>query len=887
MAFVVRSGSRGNRLGSDTFRTDAFLSTLACLLGILLFLIPATARAADLKACRDHVRHGRYADAIKEADAAIEDGTYLDDWYLLKAKAHTAIGQDNEAIKVLDAAALRFSLSILVRHTQFEAYERVGRKHDALLVLERINRMIVAAPWRYSDSEELVTQGRVALAMGADARQVLELLYDRAIKLDPENTDAYLASGQLALDKNDDAEAARAFERGLRHDAEHPDLLFGLAQALASSDGPRTAETLDKLLEINPNYAGALLMQADHFIDSERYEHAVELLDKVLAVNPIEPSAWAYFAVLAHLDADAIGEHEYRDFALRRRADDPAVDHLIGRKLSRNYRFSEGAAYQRAALAMQANYLPARKQLAQDLLRLGNVEEGWKLVHAVYEDDGYDVVAFNLVTLHDRMAEFTTLRDDDFIVRMSASEAKIYGRRVMALLHRAKRALCDKYGLTLDGPVTVEIFPDQKDFAIRTFGLPGGVGYLGVCFGNVVTANSPASQGASPSNWEAVLWHEFCHVVTLNLTNNKMPRWLSEGISVYEEKQANKTWGQAMNARYRKMIMDGELTPISRLSAAFLRPKSGLHLNFAYYESSLVVEYMIQEFGLEKLRAVLQDLGKGIYINQAIENHMGPMKQIDKAFDDFARKRAEQLAPGATFEDEAFTRDVQRDPDALKQWVEDHPSHYPGLRVYASWLASQERYDEAVAVLTKAIELYPTETGGGSAYAMLAQLYRELGKTELERKTLQTIATLDADAVDVYMRLMELATEAEQWSAVRDHAQQMLAVNPLLPEPHRRLARAAEELGEHDTAIDAYRTLVTLDTPDPAGVHFALARLLHAKDDPSAKRHLLKALEEAPRYRDAHRMLLQITKQVEPQEKPEKSQAPPPAEPDEPKRPSP
>ena len=71
------------------------------------------------------------------------------------------------------------------------------------------------------------------------------------------------------------------------------------------------------------------------------------------------------------------------------------------------------------------------------------------------------------------------------------------------------------------GPVIVEIFPQSKEFAVRTFGLPGADGLLGVCFGRVITANSPASQGANPSNWEAVLWHEFCHVVTLSKTQTR------------------------------------------------------------------------------------------------------------------------------------------------------------------------------------------------------------------------------------------------------------------------------------------------------------------------------------------------------------------------------
>ena len=109
----------------------------------------------------------------------------------------------------------------------------------------------------------------------------------------------------------------------------------------------------------------------------------------------------------------------------------------------------------------------------------------------------------------------------------------------------------------------MEIFAKQKDFGVRTFGMPGNPGFLGVCFGCVITANSPASQMPSPANWESVLWHEFCHTVTLTLTKNKMPRWLSEGISVYEERQANPAWGQRMNPSYRSMILDKDLTPIS------------------------------------------------------------------------------------------------------------------------------------------------------------------------------------------------------------------------------------------------------------------------------------------------------------------------------------
>ena len=190
--------------------------------------------------------------------------------------------------------------------------------------------------------------------------------------------------------------------------------------------------------------------------------------------------------------------------------------------------------------------------------------------------------------------------------------------------HLAGKIERDDY-VVLDHPITVEIFPEQKDFAVRTFGLPGGEGFLGVCFGNVITAASPAARAERPANWQAVLWHEFCHVVTLHKTRNKMPRWLSEGISVYEEKLRNPTWGQSINARYRAMVLGDALTPVSRLSGAFLSPPSPLHLQFAYYESALVVEYLVQNHGVETVKAILGDLSTGEPIEAVLERRTGSL----------------------------------------------------------------------------------------------------------------------------------------------------------------------------------------------------------------------------------------------------------------------
>ena len=54
--------------------------------------------------------------------------------------------------------------------------------------------------------------------------------------------------------------------------------------------------------------------------------------------------------------------------------------------------------------------------------------------------------------------------------------------------------------------------------------------------------------------------------------------------------------------------------------------------------------------------------------------------------------------------------------------------------------------------------------------------------------------------------------------------------------------------------------MLKLDPPNPADTHFQLAQLLHQSGDPEARRQVLQALEEAPRYRDALALLLDINR---------------------------
>ena len=481
--------------------------------------------AAEIDAAQQQFKTGRYTECLEASRKAIENGAYAAEWRVLMVKSLMELGQYDKAADEMDIVLLHYPVSMRLlelAHTVYLHNNQPGRANDAI---NRLVRVGTSRDLRFMSPLDLVALGNSLLLLGEEPRIVLDELFTRAIKNDPNCLDAYLAAGDLALAKQDYDLAANQYRSALKRFGKDPDAHFGLARAFYQSDRNQMVQSLDAALYINPQHVSSLLLLAEHQIDCENYAGAGDLLDRAVGVNPWHPELWSYRAVLAHLNNDSEASRKHREKALKFWPTNPRVDYLIGRKLSQKYRFTEGAAFQRQALKNDPNYLPVKIQLAQDLLRLGNEQEGWKLADEVHTGDAYNVEAYNLSNLHDHLSKFATLQAEGFVVRMDKHEADVYGDMVIDLLQKAKARLCEKYGAQLDKPVVVELFDNQQDFAVRTFGMPGGEGFLGVCFGNVITANSPNAQ--RPTNWKAVLWHEFCHVVTLNLTNNRMPRWLS------------------------------------------------------------------------------------------------------------------------------------------------------------------------------------------------------------------------------------------------------------------------------------------------------------------------------------------------------------------------
>ncbi len=839
---------------------------------------------------------GEYAEAEEYCERVMRFGSADANLARIRIEAEMAQGKYAEAAENAQKASRQFEGYFPIQVVAIEALRIGGKEEAAKALLVELDALAKKANPKALNAVELTALGKAALLLGAEPKMVLANFFQKARQMDAKVLDGHLAAAEVALSKADYALASRILNEARTKLGPFPDILYLLARAYSPSDRARSEALIEELLEQNPRHVPALLLRVEHAIDNEEYARAREVLATAQEINPHHPVAWAFDAAIAFILDETARGTKSRQKALEPWPKNPEIDYWIGQKISQNRRFEEGAEFLRRALAFDGDHLGAKKALGQDLLRLGKEEEGWKLIREVQAVDKYDVETYNLMLLHDQLQKFVTIESEKFVVRMTPKEAAVYGPQVIALLEKANETFGKKYGYLPKERVVVDFFPDQQDFAIRTLGIPGGLGILGACFGNSIAINSPGSPGAMGTNWESTLWHEYCHALTLGATRNRIPRWLTEGISVYEERRRDPSCGHKMTPDFRRRILvepakepepepeageDKEvdpfaiaeedakeekrapadkpgLIPIAKLSAALTAFNDPGTIDFAYYQSSILVEYLLEEYGGKTFQRVLADLRTNAAAEKVLARRMASLEKLDAGFAKFARAKAKKVAPNADWELPDPDAPLQHSPEGVAAHLEKNPNNIWALSTHCRFLLAEKKWQEAKAPAAKLIELYPEFVDPGNGYAYLAMACRNLEEAEQERETLRAWTRRDGDAADALDRLIELDLEKEDWPAVEDDARRLLAINPLLRSPHRALGLAAQVQEKHPEAIRAFESLLHLDPVNPADVHFRLGQLHRPTDAAKSKRHVLLALEEAPRFREAHGLLLEL-----------------------------
>lgn len=376
------------------------------------------------------------------------------------------------------------------------------------------------------------------------------------------------------------------------------ELLFGKAPGLLDDE------------EEEGEQGGSAYRGSGAYVPSqEARAEALDHLERALETNPRSPAAQAASAAWRYFDGDVAG---FEAAAAAAREVNPACglpEYWVA-VLSANPRdHREAIRWLRKAVAFDPFLKPAWLTLGRHCMDEGYLEEATEAMRKVRAMDPFNVTAKNCLTLlEDLPSHFEVSKSEHFTVRLAKGEAALLAPLVHELLESWYADLSARYGFTPELPISVEIYDDRQDFAVRGFGTPGAP-YLGVCLGRVVVNQSPSALAPQKRAWAQVLRHELTHIFSVQASGGLVSQWFTEGLSTYEERRFRPEWDweEGIDEEIFDAWHDGTLFPVSQLGRGFATPKVRMY----YYVSSLVCEYIDGKWGAEGLKRMMEGYRKG------------------------------------------------------------------------------------------------------------------------------------------------------------------------------------------------------------------------------------------------------------------------------------
>jgi len=928
------------------------ISTLARLARLwpvfVVVMTAAGAARADLPTGQDKLIAGDYKVAIAELGKV--GGKDRPAARLLLARAQRATGDYAGAEATLAPLSQGKDALAVEAHLALDDLRRVtGRTKDARADLEQLykdhptDRAIRTAlgqarlalgdtlgakalfdeTIKESDANKLNLDDPVQtyqLAVAARYTSQFQLANDafrETLKLRPQLTDAGIAWADLFLEKYAAQLAEQTLEEVFKVNPNDPEAHAAMAQVIVETryNLEDVRHHLDAALGVNPRNARALKVRASIEIDRNQWDAANKSLDSVLTGNKDDVEAIAMKATVAWLRDDKTA---YQTEVQRALAINPAyaeIYRIVSRSAVREHRYVEAIELEKQAVQLKPDFYEAMAGAGLGYLRLGMEKDGLEWLDKSWAGDQYNVRTFNTRTLFKDTIpkEYTFGASKSFRVRYHNQEKAVLSRYLEPTMEKAFADMVRRYGFTPKTPVTLELYADRNDYGIRTVGLPD-ISALGVCFGQVITAMSPAN---GDINWGMILWHELGHVFAIQLSNSRVPRWFTEGLSEYETLIARPEWRRENDADLYGAVANGALPSIANLNSEFMQPDASAVV-VAYYQSAVTIEYLIQTYGFPKIVDALKLYGKGAetpavlqsitgksmavldaefrkYLDLRLKAYAGTFKLPTGGFDDLtklevaadaapkdARARA-NLALGYYYTGDAdeiekaqaaATAALALDPkQPIARYIQAEITFHQGdlakakaayqgliadghdsydLRSRLAQIAQRDgKVDEVEQQLCAAKKLDPERS---APYQELAQLYEKAGQGAKALVELEHYAFIEQMDLAPLKKLVVEYGKLASWAKVRTYGEMATYLNPADPDILGGLGRAYLELRQPDKALFTYDTMLLTSPPPrrPAVVHIGRTKALIALNKKAdAKAALGLAMKTEPENAEA------------------------------------
>jgi len=766
------------------------------------------------------VRKGEYVKARTQFEAWAKSTPNAAPIRLAAARANRVTGNYAAALTHLNTIQTNAEVGLAARNEKAEVLVDTGKREEADVIYKKVIDDYQKGLLKRNSDQLFVARALWANGDYFDANETFKLIK----RIDPGNAEAMVAWGDLLAYSTNEADAVLSYEDALAIDPNMPEALFGMARNLP--EDPENAEiAFKRAIEVNPNSVEGHILEASQQLDSEDYAKVLVTLEKALAVNPQSVEALSLIATVHYVRGETDEFKKSVEKVLAINPQSSGLYYTIASSCVNLRLYKEAVDFAQKAVELNPRDWQAMSVLGVNLLRIGKETEGIETLEKVNKADPYDVPTLNTLRLTDSWKDFDDLTSEHFRIKLSKKESAALKPYVGDLLERAYKTLSAKYGFTPEGPIGFEMYPNHEDFAVRTLGVPG-LGALGVCFGKLVVMDSPSARKPDEFNWGSTLWHEFTHVITLQMTNHKIPRWFSEGLSVYEERKAYPGWGDDMKLQFLQAIKGKKLIPIGDLNKGFFDNR----ILTSYYQASLVADYIEGKWGfpaIQKMLLLYKD-GKGT---------------------------ADVFKGALNISLEAFDTEFLKWVDAKAAPI--NPETYRKLYVEGSQAFDDGDTDKAIKSLTSAIEMYPEYSDDANAYEPLIHAYIKKGDKPHAIEVLKKFMTYSETSFTSYVMLSQLLQEAGDAAGAAKSMEGAMYVRPMDPAGHEKLGVLLLELKQYSGAAREYETLLALNTTDRAGAYFHLAeaKLGDGKKD-EAYKNVMESLKIAPSYGPALALLL-------------------------------
>jgi len=831
--------------------------TIWSLVFILAWIcVPSSAQHTDLKTL---IETGKYTEAETTAKKLLAKTPDNGSVRHQLGEALAATGRYTEAIAEFERAANDLEKSNNVPGERLESdlrraelLELTGQEDQARAIYASLVKYYTDKDPETAFELTLIARALVHLERFQDAND----MFRAAIESDSDHLDAHLSAGELFTKKYNYADAAQFLSDALQLNPNSARAFLDLALNKRIEGGEEVTAALNRALAINPNYVEALSLKAALALEAGQFDAASTELEKALKINSRSLEAHSLRAAMFYLQDRDFEPEVTATLAIGPRYGE--VYNTLAHYATITRRTEQATQFARRAIELAPRLWDAHLSLGMSLLRLGQMEAGRASVEKAFKGDPFNIWAKNTLDLLDSMESFRETKRGSFVIKASAQESDVLGPYAANLLEEAAAKLTAKYKFTPKGPVIVEIFQNHEDFAVRALGIPG-LGALGVCFGPVIAQDSPSAREAGEFNWGSTLWHEFTHVITLQMTDYRIPRWFSEGLSVYEERRARPGWGDDWNVMFVRSFAAGRWFKIADLDAAFQRPRSPQDLPIAYFEASQICEFIAERFGFDAILNMLALYREKARTPDVLRQVLKMTESdFDREFNAYVESKVRPFQQALSTESN-FVASLSKE-EVVKQ-LETRDTF--ALRIRAAELFAADG-DTATAAThyIRALELFPYVTGKGNPYESLAKLLEQKGDEAQAAAVLEKLVSKDENNLEALKTVARIRSALGQRQEALDALQASFYITPFDYKLHAQAGELSVELKNYPQALAEFQVALALQPPNIAEANYNVATAFHALGrQPEAKRAVLRALEAAPRYDKAQELLLRITGQ--------------------------